>query len=186
MGWTKAADTHIVDGKEVALTQSEKEAINQERAATDAVRRLREKFPSVSLTQSEKDALTAEGYDAVAIRPEAMIEKVKSLRIENARKPVTYDGNQFDADPASQQKLTGKLTYAQAAGKDTDSTWSVRWKTANNNYVQLSYDDLAAVVQAVNEQVQAAYNNEAQLLAQIEQATTIGELDSIDLTSGWP
>jgi 2-keto-3-deoxy-L-rhamnonate aldolase RhmA len=52
--------------------------------------------------------------------------------------------------------------------------------------VQLSYDDLAAVVQTVNEQVQAAYNNEAQLLAQIEQATTIDELEAIDLTTGWP
>jgi hypothetical protein len=52
--------------------------------------------------------------------------------------------------------------------------------------VQLSYDDLAAVVQAVNTQVQAAYNREAEILSQIEQATTIGELDAIDLTSGWP
>jgi len=186
MPWAKAPDTRIVDGTEVALTKSEKDAINQERAASDSVRRLQEEFPSVSLTKFEKDALAAEGHDAVAIRSEAMIEKVKSLRVEHARKPVTYDGNSFDADRVAQQKLTGKLTYAQAAGKDTDSTWSVGWKTANNSYVQLSYTDLANVVQAVNEQVQAAYNNEAQLLAQIEQATTIGELDAIDLTTGWP
>jgi hypothetical protein len=115
-----------------------------------------------------------------------LAEKVKEKRIEQARKPVAYDGNSFDADPQAQQKLTGKLTYAQATGKDSDSSWSVGWKTANNSYVQLSYDDLAAVVQAVNNQVQAAYNNEAQLLSQIEQATTIDELDAIDLTTGWP
>jgi len=112
--------------------------------------------------------------------------KVKEKRTEHARKPVSYDGNEFDADPTAQQKLTGKLTYAQAAGKDTDSSWSVGWKTADNNDVQLSYDDLAAVVQAVNTQVQAAYNREAELLSKIEQATTIDGLEAIDLTSGWP
>jgi len=113
-------------------------------------------------------------------------EETAARRTKHARKPVSYDGSEFDADPTAQQKLTGKLTYAQAAGKDSDLAWSVGWKTANNSYVQLSYDDLAAVVQAVNEQVQTAYNNEAQLLAQIEQAETIDELDAIDLTSGWP
>jgi len=112
--------------------------------------------------------------------------KVKEKRTEHARKPVSYDGNEFDADPTAQQKLTGKLTYAQAAGKDTDSSWSVGWKTANDNFVQLSYTDLENIVQAVNTQVQAAYNREAQLLSKIEQATTISELDAIDLTSGWP
>jgi hypothetical protein len=112
--------------------------------------------------------------------------KVKEKRTEHARKPVSYDGNKFGAGPESQQKLTGKLTYAQAAGKDTDSTWSVGWKTADNSFVQLSYDDLAAVVEAVNAQVQAAYNNEAQLLSEIEAATTIDDLDAIDLTTGWP
>jgi hypothetical protein len=34
--------------------------------------------------------------------------------------------------------------------------------------------------------VQAAYNNEAQLLSEIEAATTIDDLDAIDLTTGWP
>jgi len=182
----KAAETRIVDGKEVAIPQSEQNAINQRRAASGAVQRLRGNFPSVSLTQFEKDALAAKGYDAVVVRSEAMIEKVKSLRVERARKPVTYDGNQFDADPQAQQKLTGKLTYAQAAGKDPDSTWSVRWKTANNTFVQLSYRDLENVVEAVNEQIQAAYNREAEILTQIEQATTIEELNAISIESGWP
>jgi len=112
--------------------------------------------------------------------------KVKEKRTQHARKPVAYGDHEFDADAQAQQKLTGKLTYAQAAGKDTDSSWSVGWKTANDNFVQLSYTDLENIVQAVNEQVQAAYNNEAQLLSKIEQATTIDELNSIDLTSGWP
>ena len=112
--------------------------------------------------------------------------KVKEKRTEHARKPVSYDGNEFDADPTAQQKLTGKLTYAQAAGKDTDSSWSVGWKTANDNFVQLSYTDLENVVQAVNQQVQAAYDREAALLAQIEQATTVEELKTISIESGWP
>jgi len=117
---------------------------------------------------------------------EDLAAKVKKKRTTHARKPVAYDGHEYDADPQAQQKLTGKLTYAQAAGKDTDSSWSVGWKTANDNFVQLSYTDLENIVQAVNTQVQAAYNREAQLLSKIEQATTISELDAIDLTSGWP
>jgi len=117
---------------------------------------------------------------------EDLAAKVKEKRTQHARKPVSYGGNQFDADPTAQQKLTGKLTYAQAAGKDTDSTWSVAWKTAGDDFVQLSYTDLENVVQAVNQQVQAAYDREAALLAQIEQATTVEELKTISIESGWP
>jgi len=142
-----------------------------QRRASDPILQAQKAWRSASSLAEHKDAL----------RKEAAARRTK-----HARKPVAYDGHEYDADPQAQQKLTGKLTYAQAAGKDTDSTWSVGWKTANNSFVQLSYDDLAAVVQAVNEQVQAAYNNEAQLLSKIEQATTIDELNSIDLTSGWP
>lgn len=117
---------------------------------------------------------------------EAVVTEAKGRRIKNAQKPVSYNGNKFEADHTSQQKLTSKLTYAQAAGKDTDSSWSVGWKTADNNFVNLTYTDLETVVEKVNNQVQAAYNNESQLLSQIDQATTIDELESIDLTSGWP
>jgi hypothetical protein len=117
---------------------------------------------------------------------EAYRLEAKARRTANARSPVSYDGHEFDADEKAQSKLTGKLTYAQAAGKDGDPDWTVGWKTANDSFVQLSYSDLAAVVEAVNTQVQQAYNREAELLAQIEQATTTGELDSIDVTTGWP
>jgi len=175
-----------IDGKLVNLTDEEKKQREQEVRVNNALARLRKDFSNISLTQFEKDALTAEGYNAIAIRSEAMIEKARSLRVKNARKPVSYDGNQFDADAAAQQKLTGKLTYAQATGKDNDSSWSMGWKTANNTFVQLSYADLENVVEAVNEQIQAAYNREAEILAQIEQATTIDELNAIDLMAGWP
>jgi hypothetical protein len=142
-----------------------------QRRASDPILQAQKAWRSASTVVEHKDAL----------RKEAAARRTK-----HARKPVTYDGHKYDADVEAQQKLVGKLTYAQAAGKDTDSTWSVGWKTANDDFVQLSYDDLAAVVQAVNEQVQAAYNREAQLLSKIQQATTISELDVIDLTSGWP
>jgi hypothetical protein len=142
-----------------------------QRRASDPILQAQKAWRSASTVVEHKDAL----------RKEAAARRTK-----HARKPVSYDGNSYDADPTAQQKLTSKLTYAQAAGKDTDSTWSVGWKTADNSFVQLSYDDLAAVVEAVNAQVQAAYNNEAQLLSEIEAATTIDDLDAIDLTTGWP
>ena len=140
----------------------------------------------VALTDQEKEKLAAERTPSLSERKESVLLKVKELRNKNAHKAVTYDGNQFDADPQAQQKLTGKLTYAQTTGKDTDSTWSVGWKTANNDFVQLSYTDLENVVGAVNAQIQAAYNREAEILAQIEQATTIEELNAISIESGWP
>ena len=117
---------------------------------------------------------------------DALRKEAAARRTKHAHKPVTYNGYKYDANTQAQQKLTGKLTYAQAAGKDSDSTWSVGWKTADNSFVQLSYTDLEIIVEAVNNQVQAAYNNEAQLLSQIDQAATIDEIEAIDLTSGWP
>jgi hypothetical protein len=141
-----------------------------QRRATDEIEQAKKAWRKASTLQEHKEAATKE---------------VKGRRIKNARKPVSYNGNKFGAGPESQQKLTGKLTYAQTTGKDTDSSWSVGWKTANNNYVQLSYDDLSAVVGAVNEQIQAAYDNEARLLSEINQAETTGELEAINLMGGW-
>lgn len=142
-----------------------------QRRASDPILQAQKAWRSASTLDEHKDALR---------------EEAAARRTKRARKPVSYDGNKFDANQKAQQKLTGKLTYAQATGKDTDSTWSVGWKTADNSFVQLSYTDLETIVKAVNNQVQAAYNNEAQLLSEIEQATTIDELEAIDLTSGWP
>jgi hypothetical protein len=128
----------------------------------------------------KKRARTFEKYK------EAFVMEAKGRRIKNARKPVPYNGNEFDANATAQQKLIGKLTYAQATGKDSDSSWSVGWKTANNEFVQLSYTDLENVVTAVNNQIQAAYNREAELLSQIENASSVSDLEAINMTSGWP
>jgi hypothetical protein len=142
-----------------------------QRRASDPILQAQKAWRSASTVDEHKDAL----------RKEAAARRTK-----HARKPVAYDGHEYDADAEAQQKLVGKLTYAQASGKDSDSSWSVGWKTAGNDFVQLSYTDLENVVQAVNNQIQAAYDREAEILAQIEQATTIEELNAISIESGWP
>lgn len=113
-------------------------------------------------------------------------KKAKEKRQYHAQKPVNYGGNVFDADPKAQQKLTGKLSYAAATGKDSDSSWEVGWKTADNGFTKLSYSDLKSLVGAVNEQVQQSYNREGEIGKQIKAATSIEDLRMIYVDAGWP
>lgn len=136
--------------------------------------------------QGKKKVRRAKQNQDFQLWQEGMLQRAKGLRERHAQKPVAYNGNTFDAGPESQQKITSKITYAQSTGKADDGSWAVGWKTAENGYVELSYAGLVEIMETINDQIQAAYNREAQLAEQIQAASTIEELQAIGLESGWP
>jgi hypothetical protein len=52
--------------------------------------------------------------------------------------------------------------------------------------VALDAQAITAVAMAVRAHVQACFDNEAELKAQIEAASTAQEIAAVDLNSGWP
>lgn len=86
----------------------------------------------------------------------------------------------FATDPVSQTKIVGAAVAAML-----DPLLELKWKT-ETGFVDLDAATITAVAQAVRAHVQAAFDNEAALAAQINAATTLAELQAIDLSAGWP
>jgi len=175
-----------VDGERVEMADAEYNDRVQEANLSSAREKLNDDFPSVSLTTEEKDALSNAGVNPVPIRKAAMREESKRRRQQHAIKPVTYDTNSFQADSNSQQKIQGAIERARADNANNSDTWSTQWKLADNTFTEVTQSDLESVFALVADQVESAYNREAEINGDIDTATTIDDLNAIDVTSGWP
>lgn len=76
-----------------------------------------------------------------------------------------------------------KLVAARIMAKE-DPTYTVNWKSADG-FVVMDAATIIAVADGVRAHVQAAFDREAALTAQIMAATTRQELSSIDISTGW-
>jgi hypothetical protein len=84
-------------------------------------------------------------------------------------------------DAVSQTKYIGAVVGAQI-----DPNAVINWKMADGTFVALDAQAIAAVAMAVRAHVQACFDNEANLKAQIEAASTAKEIEAIDLSTSWP
>jgi hypothetical protein len=57
---------------------------------------------------------------------------------------------------------------------------------ADGTFVALDAQAITAVAMAVRTHVQACFDNEALLKAQVEVAVTAEEIAAVDLNAGWP
>jgi hypothetical protein len=84
-------------------------------------------------------------------------------------------------DAVSQTKYIGAVVGAQI-----DPVAVINWKMADGTFVILDAQAITAVAMAVRAHVQACFDNEAVLKAEIETATTAEGIAAVDLNTGWP
>lgn len=112
---------------------------------------------------------------------EHMLERVKEKRHEVETRGVEYNGHTFGTDAESRQSVVETLEYA----RDQD-TFSTVWKTSDGFMTGVTAADLEAVRDKIASLRQSAFDNEATLATEINAAASISELNSIDITTGWP
>jgi hypothetical protein len=71
-------------------------------------------------------------------------------------------------------------------GAQIDPNAVINWKMADGTFVTLDAQAITAVAMAVRAHVQACFDNEAQLKAQIEAAATPDEISAVDIGTDWP
>jgi hypothetical protein len=83
--------------------------------------------------------------------------------------------------------LMSQTNYIGAVvGAQIDPDAVIDWKMADGTFVKLDAAAITAVALAVRAHVQACFDNEAVLKAQIETAITAEEIAVVDLNTGWP
>jgi len=101
-------------------------------------------------------------------------DTIAAARYEAETGGVTVAGVTVRTDRESQALITGAaLTVMQ------DSEYSCQWKTADG-FVELNALQILGVADAVREHVQAAFDREADLLGDIEEAQTPEDLELIE------
>ncbi|TIW97782.1 DUF4376 domain-containing protein [Mesorhizobium sp.] len=95
---------------------------------------------------------------------------------------IIFGGVPVKTDRESASKLTA--AYIKA---DKDAGYSIpNWKVAEGVFVTLTAATIIATGDAVTAHVQACFDREAALTAEILAAETPADLAAIDLESGWP
>lgn len=89
---------------------------------------------------------------------------------------ITLDGKQIETGRDSQALITGA-----ALASVLDPEYSCQWKTPAG-FVQLNSEQIIGVASAVRAHVQACFDREAELLAEIDAGTYSEEMLSV----GWP
>jgi len=115
--------------------------------------------------------------DMAALR-QAKWEAIKALRSAAEESSVFVNGNWFDADALSLQRIAGTIQYAQIVGGA--SGWSTVWTTADNKPVTVDINVLTAVGVAIGRQVMAVHAYGRTLREAIDATTTAEELEAIE------
>lgn len=111
--------------------------------------------------------------DKFANAKEAKKAEIAQARYNAEIAGITINGVSIKTDRESQGLITGAALQAIE-----DSTYSCQWKT-EGGFVTLVADEIKAVAKAVRAHVQACFDKEAVLIAQVEAVTTEEELNLI-------
>ncbi len=90
---------------------------------------------------------------------------------------ITVAGVEIATDRESQALLMGAVLAAQN-NPQYKANWKANWK-AKNGWAVLDAATILAVADAVRSHVQACFDREKDLQAQIEAATTVEELEAV-------
>ena len=86
---------------------------------------------------------------------------------------------------ATDEKTILYLTASQASAKD-DPNFSIRWKFGAGQFETLNAPAIEMAAATARAHVQACFDHEDTLTAQILAAADLEALDAIDITLGWP
>lgn len=104
---------------------------------------------------------------------EAKIKEIAGARWTEETSGIEINGYNINTDRESQSLIT-----AVAFTAIQDPAYTCRWKT-KNGFITLNSSMIIEIATAVRDHVQQCFNKEDQLLTEIENATTIEELNNI-------
>jgi hypothetical protein len=146
--------------------------------------------PSVNLgwSYSELTPVLEEDHWDQTWQPYLLPNPQIKQAVSNKRYDVEVGGvrianNLYSTDRESQTKYVAvAVDISQQANIDT---WSITWKTNDNQFVNLNANQMLQVIGGVRQHVQNCYDKEAEYYQLIDTANT-SVLKSTDFSANWP
>lgn len=138
----------------------------------------------IKIVNGEAVPMTAE--EIAAAQP-TFAQRQSNMRaaLTTKRDAVQYGGMTFAGAPIATDTISQGKIVGAALSATRNPAYTVNWK-AGGTFLALDATAILALADAVREFVQACYDREAALLAQINAATSPEELFAIDIHTGWP
>lgn len=117
--------------------------------------------------------------DKAAAAREGLRGAVSSARNAAIEEGTKVDGIHVHTDDVSQLRITGAASTAMR-----DPTYTVSWKTVEGTFVRLDAEQIFNIADAIREHVQACFDAEAAVLAQIDLLSD-QELQGFDVAAAY-
>lgn len=116
------------------------------------------------------------------------LEEAKNMRIQEVSKcrrdeeeQFIYAGTQIDLTSETQARIDSAIS-----GLERKPAGTTIWWQSGTTFIQFDLPGLEALGVAAFDHVEACFSNSKTLTESILGATTIAEVDAIDITIGWP
>lgn len=135
----------------------------------DAMSRVLETYPAAYADEVLKPALLI-----------ALADKRYAMQVA-----MPYSGVTLPCDQTTISTIAAKVLVMDKAGQ-TDGSFN--WKVPGDptTWLTLTYDELVALGTAINDHIQACFDNEKALFDAITAAEDVDAVQAIDIGSGWP
>lgn len=130
--------------------------------------------------QSVIDAYQVD-YANEVLRPKLM-SLVTEVRWTQQQYVPDFNGDVLPADDITISRVIAALDFMD---RNPDMPRTRNWKIRDNEWVELDYDTIEAMGRAIGVHIQNCFDREKELHAEIMAATTVDELEVIDIHSGW-
>lgn len=105
-------------------------------------------------------------------------QEIKEARDAHQVGGFEWEGNQFDSDPISQERITQQATSAMIA-KTIGAEFNISWTLADKSSVQLNADSMLEVQQTMSAHIGKAHARGRQLWEEIQSAHSAEALNKI-------
>lgn len=116
---------------------------------------------------------------------EWMTERAKRIRKDKSENIIEWDGYEWKTDTDSRQSIMEVLEGARLYNKTHSDSFSTTWITASGPRTNTTVEDLETLVSKIRSQRQKVFQQYATLVEAINSASTISELNAVDVTGGW-
>lgn len=104
--------------------------------------------------------------------------EIKKARAQLEFAPFECDGNVYDGDQRSRERIASAVTLAMLA-KTTGQSYLETWTLENNTTVQLTADQMIAVGTALGSRISAVFDAARALRERIDASQSVSEIDSL-------
>lgn len=111
----------------------------------------------------------------------AKFKELNSIRFQHETGGMMFQNVFVKTDRESTAIITAAYITALA-----DPEFTMNWKVMDGVFATLTAQHIIALGTAIRNHIQECFNREMEITSIIHQATTIEELNVIDLESGWP